>query len=488
MAANDSLTVLGSAFVDVTNFNNHGTVVADILRIRAENFDANIYNTGTISADSLNLILTDTFTHKVNSFNGFSFNNLGVNTGGDFTNKHALNLSGALTITVADFDTNINNDSTISADALNLTTSSNFTLLSNTFADFTFNSLAITANNYTQGAAIDIAGDLSIQASGEASLDDNASIKARNLFFSAYDLSNQADITITENATFDLENDFKNGFNLDGTGYAGGDIIADSFNVTAGNNFLNRYRATISADSFNVTAGGSFLNRDTTRITADNFNVTTGTYFSNWYSATINADSFNVTAGTDFINQYATTINADNFNVTAGDGFFNTTGTTIDAATVTIEVTNFADDITNGGTVSSDSLNLTIGGDFVHESTTLNNFTFNNLAITTAGNYTQGATIDVAGDLRIQASGEASLDDTASIQARNLFFSAYDLYNQADITITENATFDLANDFFNGFILDGTNYDGGDIISGSFNVTAGNNFINRYSATTIRCG
>ena len=153
LAANDSLTVLGSAFVDVTNFNNHGTVVADILRIRAENFDANIYNTGTISADSLNLILTDTFTHKVNSFNGFSFNNLGVNTGGDFTNKHALNLSGALTITVADFDTNINNDSTISADALNLTTSSNFTLLSNTFADFTFNSLAITANNYTQGAA-----------------------------------------------------------------------------------------------------------------------------------------------------------------------------------------------------------------------------------------------------------------------------------------------------------------------------------------------
>ena len=338
MAANDSLTVLGSAFVDVTNFNNYGTVATDSLTITAENFDANIYNTGTISADSLNFILTDTFTHKVNSFNGFSFNNLGVNTRGDFTNRHELNVS-TLTITVADFDANINNDSTISADALNLTTSSNFTLLSNTFDDFTFNSLAITtAGVYSQNVPIDIAGDLSIQASGEVSLDDNASIKARNLFFSAYNLYNQADITITENATFDLENDFKNGFNLDGTGYAGGDIIADSFNVTAGNNFLNRYRATISADSFNVTAGGSFLNRDTTRITADNFNVTTGTYFSNWYSATINADSFNVTAGTDFINQYATTINADNFNVTAGDGFFNTTGTTIDAATVTIEV------------------------------------------------------------------------------------------------------------------------------------------------------
>ena len=201
LAANDSLTVLGDAFVAVTNFNNYGTVATDSLKITAENFDANIYNTGTISADSLNFILADTFTHKVNSFNGFSFNNLGVNTRGDFTNRHELNVS-TLTITVADFDANINNDSTISADSLNLITSGNFINNSDILENFTFNNLAITANNYTQGVAIDIAGDLSIQVTGEASLDDNASIKARNLFFSAYNLYNQADITITENATF----------------------------------------------------------------------------------------------------------------------------------------------------------------------------------------------------------------------------------------------------------------------------------------------
>ena len=330
MAANDSLTVLGDAFVAVTNFNNYGTVATDSLKITAENFDANIYNTGTISADSLNFILTDTFTHKVNSFNGFSFNNLGVNTRGDFTNRHALNLSGALTITVADFDANINNDSTISADALNLTTSSNFTLLSNTFADFTFNSLAITANNYTQGAAIDIAGDLSIQASGEASLDDNASIKARNLFFSAYDLSNQADITITENATFEIENDFLNGFNLDGTNYDGGDIIANSFNVTAGNNFVSRYSSTISADNFNVTAGNNFFSRSSVTINANDFNVTAGGYFQNRDSGTINANDFNVTTGTYFSNQSNSTITANNFNVTA-ENYFENSGSTITA-------------------------------------------------------------------------------------------------------------------------------------------------------------
>ena len=225
MAANDSLTVLGDAFVAVTNFNNYGTVATDSLKITAENFDANIYNTGTISADSLNFILADTFTHKVNSFNGFSFNNLGVNTRGDFTNRHELNVS-TLTITVADFDANINNDSTISADSLNLITSGNFINNSDILENFTFNNLAITANNYTQGVAIDIAGDLSIQVTSEASLDDNASIKARNLFFSAYNLYNQADITITENATFEVWSDFGNGFYFDGTAYDGGDIIA----------------------------------------------------------------------------------------------------------------------------------------------------------------------------------------------------------------------------------------------------------------------
>ena len=66
----------------------------------------------------------------------------------------------------------------------------------------------------------------------------------------------------------------------------------------------------------------------------------------------------------------------------------------------------------------------------------MNRFTFNNLAFTTAADYTQGVgvAIDIAGDLSIQVNGEASLDEDASIQARNLFFSANDLWNEADIT------------------------------------------------------
>ena len=51
-----------------------------------------------------------------------------------------------------------------------------------------------------------------------------------------YSVSNKADITITENATFDLENNISAPWisKLDGTDYNGGDIIVGSFNVTAG--------------------------------------------------------------------------------------------------------------------------------------------------------------------------------------------------------------------------------------------------------------
>ena len=302
--------------------NSHVLNLSGALTITVADFDANIYNTGTISSDSLNLRLTESFTHQSGSFNGFTFNNLGIHTDGSFLNKSALNVSGALTITVADFDANISNDSTISADALNLTTSSNFTLLSNTFDDFTFNNLAITtAGDYTQIVAIDIAGDLRIQVSGEARLDDTASIKAKNLLFSAYDFYNQADFTITDNATFDIGNDFGNGFVLDGTRYGGGNISAGNFNVTAGNYFYNSSSSTINADDFNVTLTGRysrFYNYESATINVDDFNVTlTGRYsrFYNYKSATINANNFNVTGGS-FSNYDSATINADDFNVT----------------------------------------------------------------------------------------------------------------------------------------------------------------------------
>ena len=129
-----------------------------------------------------------------------------------------------------------------------------------------------------------------------------------------------------------------------------------------------------------------FFNRDGATITADNFNVTAGGDFNNYKSSTINADNFNVSAGDDFFNNQNATINADSFNVSAGDSFYNEAR--ISADTVTIEVTNFADDITNTATISSDSLNFILTDDFTRSSTSFSGFNnFSNLGIITDGRF-----------------------------------------------------------------------------------------------------
>ena len=242
------------------------------------------------------------------------------------------------------------------------------------------NSLEIIVNNYTQSGAIDVIGDISIQVTSEARLDDNASIQSSNLFFSAYDFYNQADLTIEDNATFDIGNDFQNGFRLNRTDYDGGDISADNFNVTAGNNFYNRYSATIHTNNFNVVAGYSFYNYRSATINADSFNVTAGTYFGNEFAGTINANSFNVTAGDHFSNYDRATINADSFNVTAGDHFSNDDNTTINADSFNVT----ADSFYNSATIDANDFNVTAGNDFTIGYATINADNFN---VTLKGNY-----------------------------------------------------------------------------------------------------
>ena len=147
--------------------------------------------------------------------------------------------------------------------------------------------------------------------SAEARFHDTAYSKANNLLISVQNFYNQANVTSTDNATFDIGNDFNNGFYLNGTEYDGGNISADKFNVVAGQRFFNGYNATISADNFNVSAADDFLQfLYSSTINADNFNVT-ARYFEN-YNATINANDFNVSADS-FYN--SATISADNLNI-----------------------------------------------------------------------------------------------------------------------------------------------------------------------------
>ena len=264
--------------------------------------------------------------------------------------------------------------------------------------------------------------------------------------------------------------------------------------LQAGDDFFNWYGATIHTNNFNVTAGDRFYNRDNATINADNFNVVTRYDFYNYNNATINANNFNATAGEEFYN-YAT-IEADSLTISA-DSLINTHSyygdgnITADKLTLSlIGDFDYANDFQNNGNIDATILNFQVGGDFSYDDAN-NDFVWNasdslvvlGSASITADNYTQSGAIDIAGDLSIQVTIEASLDDTASIQSRNLFFSAYDFYNQADFTVTDNATFDIGNDFGNGFDLNGAQYYGGNISAGNFNVITGRYFYNSYSAT-----
>ena len=227
-------------------------------------------------------------------------------------------------------------------------------------SDAVADELNLMSGGYSQSGAIDIEGNLNIQVSGEVdvNLSSAASIKANNLFFSAYTIYNQADITIADSATFDVRNKFLNGFYYQGVDQRnGGNIRADNFNVIAVGNFSNQHYATINANDFNVVAGGDFTNMFS-NISANNFNVVAGGDFSNSDTelelrlSTISANNFNVVAGGSFYNQIFAIIKANDFSVTV-DNYFN--------------AHNLGD-----GDITADTFNLSVAGDFDYASDYLN--------------------------------------------------------------------------------------------------------------------
>ena len=113
--------------------------------------------------------------------------------------------------------------------------------------------------------------------------------------------------SVTVAGDFNYADNYLNNRNIDATTLnfrIGGDFSYDDANF----NFVwNASDSLVVLGSVFINAYDSF-NRSRIDV-ANDFNVTAGTYFYNVYSATINADRFNVTAVEDFLNRYAT-INA----------------------------------------------------------------------------------------------------------------------------------------------------------------------------------
>ena len=136
----------------------------------------------------------------------------------------------------------------------------------------------------------------------------------------------------------------------------------------------------ISADRLKIDSNGLFRNQnDGTNVGSINisglFEVTNAKKFTN--DANITAEILSITTN-EFSNNDDGSTQLGNIVVTD---------------TFSLSTPNAS--YTNTGTVASDSLSLIIGGDFTHYSTTLNNFTFNNLGITTAGYFSNRGDLTV---------------------------------------------------------------------------------------------
>ena len=122
----------------------------------------------------------------------------------------------------------------------------------------------------------------------------------------------------------------------------------------------------------------------------------------------------------------------------------------INADTVIIEVTNFYDDITNSGTVSSASLNFILSDDFTHSSASFNGFNdFSNLAITTDCTFANNATINPTGNTAITANSFISTGGVVNVDIFALsVVETFDFANNGTIT-AKAYNFNVGGDFSN---------------------------------------
>ena len=177
----------------------------------------------------------------------------------------------------------------------------------------------------------------------------------------------------------------------------------------------------------------------------------------------------NIQTGRDFSNDVA--INVDTLNITAGADFKNAEA--IVAETVTIDVTNFADDISNTGTISSDNLNLIFTDDLYSTATSFNGFNFRNLVLTTDGTFANYIALDLD-NLTIKT-GVTFSNNTNITVDRFTAIGTYFSNNEGSVINAASFTATLGEDF--------SNSNGSTINADSFTVTAKKFYNSRFFAT-----
>ena len=274
------------------DFNNAGAIVADTVTIEVKNFANDIANTGTVSSDSLNIILTDELTSSANTFNKFSFNNLTLTTEGYFINQSVLDLNNLTINTGVNFDNYgditadsftatvenyFNNNDTINATSLTATVGEDFNNTS--FAMINATNLTVTAKNFYNFSTttfISVINATSLTATVAENFNNNRNgvVNATNLTVTAKNFNTKAISTI-DAATITIE--VPNFADISNAG------IVSSTNL----NFILTDDFTYSSDSFTnfnnfsnlaITTEGTFTNNDTIDLAGGNLTITADSF------------------------------------------------------------------------------------------------------------------------------------------------------------------------------------------------------------------
>ena len=170
---------------------------------------------------------------------------------------------------------------------------------------------------------------------------------------------------------------------------------------------------------------------------------------------------------------------------TVSDSFDNTGGV-VSADTVSLSVVgdfDYVAEYLNNGTITTNALNLNVGGDFSNNDSA-NDFTWRTNDILTvlgdanivAADFENRGKIDVTGNFTVTAGNDFYNQNSATITADNFNVTAGDnFYNRYNATINANDFYVTAGDDF-------YNQNSATINADSFNVIT-DNFYNRYNAT-----
>ena len=465
--ASDSLTVAGNANIDARTgvyTQKGGTLdVAGALTVSARNIDLQNVSTinvgGTLSVSATNsftprsgaTISVDTFDFSTpilqnqatftanygtinisggggsrqfnNSGGDFNINNsLNIITAGAFLNYGDISAGDTLTITMTDATKNFVN---------NLSTSLPGNISTNTFNLYVAGNFDYEDDYANNGTISNDA--LNLQVGGNFSYDDSAS----DFTWGASD-----SLTVFGDANIRVNNYTQNGA-IDVTG---------TLTITTGLNFINENTATISADTFDFTVGGILFSNPAT-IIANNGRINLTNISGNFYNTgEINVtNNFDIT--TDKLTNSRNIIVGDTLTVTLNSdslitGFINVNDSNYEgivADTFNLSVADdfdYLNDYLNNGTISNDALNLQVGGDFSYDDSA-SDFTWGaNDSLTVLGNaditvnnYNQSGIVDVAGTLTITTELDFTNENTATISVASFNVTAGDDFlNDGTIT------------------------------------------------------